>query len=474
MLTSFIVLLLVCLVAKTTAQYEVPEATVEAYYPKGFKVSIPDEEGIKLFAFHGKINEEMNGREAGTFSRDITKAKDGRWTFIDNSSKLKEGDILYYWTFVDYFDGERKLGYVKDDQSFTVKELLPKPGAVTTPQPSTPADPNVCNPTQTTINGKAACRGHLIFDSRFDQFGQNKDKFWTVERKFAGAPDYEFVMYDDSEKTLSVTNGHLVITPTLLDNIYGNNYVTSANGLDIGERCTGIRASAECYQRPQGWYIIPPVLSSQLSTKGKFSFKFGKIEVKAKLPKGDWLYPELYLNPEKEIYGPNYESGQIRIAYSAGNNMFNRRLEGGAILGNKAAARNYAIKVSDRNSPWADQFHTYTVLWEPERITLSVDGMVYGIIYPPERGFSSLTSNLQINYASRWKNTFAPLDEEMYILLGVGAGGHNFEDRSDGTKPWVNKEPISQKNFYKAKSSWLPTWGADSKLDIEYVKVWAL
>lgn len=47
-------------------------------------ITIADQEGIKLFAFHGKINEEMNGREAGTFSRDITKAKNGRWTFYDS------------------------------------------------------------------------------------------------------------------------------------------------------------------------------------------------------------------------------------------------------------------------------------------------------------------------------------------------------------------------------------------------------
>lgn len=87
-------------------------------------ISFLDVEGIKLFAFHGKINEEMNGREAGTFSRDILKAKDGRWTFYDKSAKLNKGDKIFYWTYVDYFDGERKLGYPKDDQSFTITSKL--------------------------------------------------------------------------------------------------------------------------------------------------------------------------------------------------------------------------------------------------------------------------------------------------------------------------------------------------------------
>ncbi|KAF7268731.1 hypothetical protein GWI33_018084 [Rhynchophorus ferrugineus] len=322
------------------------------------------------------------------------------------------------------------------------------------PQPQTTADSNVCNPTNTTVNGKAACKGHLIFDSRFDQFRSQNDTYWTIQRRFAGAPDYEFVVYDED--------------------IYGDGYVTNSDGLDLGKSCTGVPASIDCQQQPLGWFILPPVLSSQLTTKGKFSFKYGRIEVKAKLPKGDWLYPELYLNSESEIYGPNYESGQIRIAFSAGNNMFNRRLEGGAILGGKTAARNYATKIWDGKSPWADEFHIYTALWEPEQITLSADGTVYANIYPPEGGFSSLASYLQIDHAKRWKNNFSPFDEEMYILLGVGAGGHNFEDRPDGTKPWKNNEVVSQKKFYKAKSSWYPTWGPNSKLDIEYVRVWAL
>lgn len=76
-----------------------------------------------MFAFHGKINEEMNGREAGFFSRDIVTAKNGRWTFYEPTAILKPGDTLYYWTYVDYFDGIRKLGYPKDDQKFEVKGI---------------------------------------------------------------------------------------------------------------------------------------------------------------------------------------------------------------------------------------------------------------------------------------------------------------------------------------------------------------
>ncbi|KAL7738101.1 hypothetical protein ACLKA6_006448 [Drosophila palustris] len=96
--------------------YEVPTAQVKVFSPKGFEVSIPHEEGISLFAFHGKLNEDFDGLEAGRWSRDIPSAKRGRWTFRDRETVLKVGDTLYYWTYVIY----NGLGYREDDRAYVV------------------------------------------------------------------------------------------------------------------------------------------------------------------------------------------------------------------------------------------------------------------------------------------------------------------------------------------------------------------
>ncbi|XP_033234779.1 gram-negative bacteria-binding protein 3 [Drosophila pseudoobscura] len=96
--------------------YEVPDASVRVFYPKGFEVSIPDAEGISLFAFHGKVNEEFDGLEAGRWARDIPKAKRGRWTFRDRETVLNLGDTLFFWTYVVY----NGLGYRQDDGAFVV------------------------------------------------------------------------------------------------------------------------------------------------------------------------------------------------------------------------------------------------------------------------------------------------------------------------------------------------------------------
>ncbi|XP_060535348.1 beta-1,3-glucan-binding protein [Cylas formicarius] len=464
------------------ADFEVPDALVEAYTPQGFSVSIPDQEGIKLFAFHGKINEEMNGREGGTFSRDITKAKNGRWTFYDPITKLNVGDVIYYWTYVDYFDGRNKLGYPKDDQEFTVTELLPKPvKGKPAPKPTiAPAIPpridvdgNVCEVTPTTVNTKETCKGKLIFNSSFTPEGIARD--WTIQRKYALDPDFEFVMYDDSE-TMKTENGRLVITPVLTDKIHGENYVGTSSGYDFGDRCTGVKGSPECYQRPEAWFIIPPVTSAQITTKGKFHFKYGRVEIRAKLPKGDWIYPELYLNSQNDDYGSYYQSGQIRIAFVSGNEQESKTLQGGAILGDSKAARKYAVKAVQRVSSWSDDFHVFTAIWKPDSIIVGVDDKVYANIFPPENGFASLRNSLTIKHADRWQSgsKTAPFDKEMYLTIGVGVGGQNFEDRSDGSKPWTNSQPVSQKDFYRARSDWLKTWGEHSKLEVDYIRVYAL
>jgi beta-glucanase (GH16 family) len=40
--------------------------------------------------------------------------------------------------------------------------------------------------------------------------------------------------------------------------------------------------------------IINPVRSARLTTAGKKTIKYGRVEVVAKLPKGDWLWPAIW------------------------------------------------------------------------------------------------------------------------------------------------------------------------------------
>jgi len=65
--------------------------------------------------------------------------------------------------------------------------------------------------------------------------------------------------------------------------------------------------------------MIPPVRSARLSTQGKKSIRYGKVEVVAKMPKGDWIWPAIWMMPEDNRYGVWPRSGEIDICESRGN-----------------------------------------------------------------------------------------------------------------------------------------------------------
>lgn len=451
--------------------YDVPDVLIEPLSPKGLRVSIPDEDGIQLFAFHGKINSPMNGREAGIFSEDIRTAENGRWTFFVKNARLKPGDKLYYWIHVNY-DG---IGYEKDGQPFTVTELIAGDGSVsstTTTTTSTTTARPLCVRGQTKLNGKNTCKGMLIFHETFSRLDKTK---WKPEVKFPQVPDFEFVIYDDDLKVLYTEGETLRIRPQLTEDLYGKDSINRE--LDLNTRCTGLLQSLECILTPKGWRILPPVTSAQISTVESFSFVYGAIEVKAKLPKGDWLYPEISLVPKSEAYGSGYDSGRIRIALAYGNQDLDNDLYAGGVLGDSDAARNYALKKIFSRTPWTDAYHVFRVEWKPDSITVKVDGVVFGTVYPPADGFATDQNLIQVDpiVADRWKKgtVLAPFDQEMYIVLGVGAAGLAFTD-SMTNKPWENGDPKAPLHFYRNQSTWKQTWSDNSILEVDYVKVWAL
>ncbi|KAH8402325.1 hypothetical protein KR009_011417, partial [Drosophila setifemur] len=104
-MSSPIYLLLVASFLAGTIAYKVPKATITINpprSPKGFEVSIPDAPGISLFAFHGKVNEEMDDLSDQTYAADIVSARNGRWTYRNREQRLQPGDVLYYWTTARY------------------------------------------------------------------------------------------------------------------------------------------------------------------------------------------------------------------------------------------------------------------------------------------------------------------------------------------------------------------------------------
>ncbi|XP_037934806.1 gram-negative bacteria-binding protein 3-like [Teleopsis dalmanni] len=486
----FTSILLSILLLHVCVAYEVPKARIIVFERKGFEVSVPDEEGISLFAFHGKLNEEMEGLEAGTWARDIVKAKNGRWTFTERVTKLHIGDILYYWTYVIY----NGLGYREDDGVFVVtgynitENLTTTTTTTTTVKPTTTTTTTTtkktttttstnCAPSQTKINGNqfVKCADQLLFEDDFEDSKVDTKK-WKLENRFASSPDYEFVMYvNDVPEIFQFENSVMHIKPIATANYYKEENPLKFD-LNFGARCTGLQNTDECKKNAKHSPLtfIPPFLSAQLSTRNTLSFKYGRVEIRAKLPQTEWVVPELWLQPVTYAYGvTNYQSGQIRIAFSRTNGT-STDLYGGVILNSEERWRYkklcHLAKATDKN--WWDDYHVFTLIWTEMYLAFAVDNEEYCRIHTL-RDINTLPNHAQLSTGTK----LAPFDQEFILTLGYGVGGHgDFSDNEKWItpKPWENTDPRAIPNFVDYLNHKHGDWLENGRLSIDSVKVFSV
>jgi beta-glucanase (GH16 family) len=87
------------------------------------------------------------------------------------------------------------------------------------------------------------------------------------------------------------------------------------------EECTGNMFYGCFRSAPASGNVINPIRSARLRTVNSFSTRYGRVEVKAKLPVGDWLWPAIWMLPKHNDFGPWPASGEIDIMESRGNGV---------------------------------------------------------------------------------------------------------------------------------------------------------
>ncbi|XP_044269659.1 beta-1,3-glucan-binding protein-like [Tribolium madens] len=421
-------------------QFAIPDATLEAYTPKGFRASIPALPGIQMFAFHANVNKNITQVDPGDYRQDYTSPEGKVWSYFNSDLSLQIGDTVHYWVFVQF----EKLGYRKDNVIWTVTELLQLPNGT-------------CDPTSTEVNGQTqVCKNLVVFEDNFrgDKINENK---WFLEQYIPtySSVDSEFVSYQ--KKQCYINGDKLFIKPHAAQND------DDVNGeLDFRGKCTR-QSENECYLVRAIYLIVPPVASGRIVSK--FKFRYGIIEIKAKLPAGDWIYPQIYLekvsDPKEKIW-ISYARGNDQLVLRNKEDLGGKLLFGGLVIDPEEPGRSQFLKSKRNNSPFTKEMHVYTVIWTKDKLSLLVDGNQYGEL---DREALSL-----INFSE---------DDMVHIVLGVGVGGNNDfpDDAQSGNsrKPWKNRHPKEVKQFFNARSEWLSTWkGDNTALQVDYVKVTAL
>ncbi|KAL0125232.1 hypothetical protein PUN28_004397 [Cardiocondyla obscurior] len=451
---------LLCVFEKTIVlSYTLPDPTFQVLKPQGLRVSIPDESGLRLFGFHANINKIIGNNEHGQITGTVYSAANGRWTIVDPDVIIRNGDVLHYWTYVQTND---KASYKKNNE----KWIYALSSETTT---------------QNSTKYETSAESRLLFEDNFNNFNET---LWKREIKMPLDQDNEFCVYHNHrhEKLAQFRDGQLSISPLILEDYYGENI--TANGKLQLSGCTSTIV-LECTRQAFSFNILPPVISARFTTKDYFTFKYGKIEIRAKFPQGDWLYPEMWLEPRYSTYGVNYNSGRILLGLTRGNeDLVNatdsskiydtRRLDFGVRVNSffNGMQEILVSKIKTFGPRWTQDFHVYTTIWTKNHFRYLVDGEMVGKI--------NLDKEKEwINYNS---DLYAPFDQEFFITLGVGVGGIRvFPDgilSSRKPKPWKNKEVKAMLKFWKARSQWEPSWkrdnGNNAAFVIDYVKVWSL
>ena len=130
-------------------------------------------------------------------------------------------------------------------------------------------------------------------------------------------------MTTNSANNSFVRDGHLYIVPTLTSDVIGRDNVLGINPYTFNlTGCTDANATnCGAVSNASARAVIPPVMSARITTKNHYSIQYGRVEIQAKLPRGDWLWPALWMLPVDDAYGAWPRSGEIDIMEARGNGV---------------------------------------------------------------------------------------------------------------------------------------------------------
>lgn len=161
---------------------------------------------------------------------------------------------------------------------------------------------------------------NLIFEDNFDSLDY---KMWKHEITLSGGGNWEFQGYMNNRTNSFIEDGVLYLQPTYTEDYLGTVAMMDGDwplwGGSPADICTS-NANYGCERNAAGSGVYNnPIKSARLRTAESFSFTFGRVEIRAQLPKGDMIWPALWMLPTDQEFGKWPSSGEIDIMESRGS-----------------------------------------------------------------------------------------------------------------------------------------------------------
>ena len=171
--------------------------------------------------------------------------------------------------------------------------------------------------------------------------------------------------------------------------------------------------------------------SARLLTKGKMSWQYGKIETRAKLPRGRGTWPAIWmLGDTNPLKWP--DDGEVDIMEHVG---FDQGIIHGSVhckkynwvIGNGKTATTPVMDCSD-------SFHVYTVEWDANNLKISVDSMSYMSFSNEHSGYDA------------W-----PFDNRLFMILNIAVGGNWGGQKGVDDSIWPQQMLVDYVRVYQRK-----------------------
>lgn len=239
----------------------------------------------------------------------------------------------------------------------------------------------------------------LVWEDDFDGDSLDYSK-WGVEQNAFGGGNQELQIYTDRPENVRVENGKLI--------------------LEARKDNAAVAGTSRQYS------------SGRIRTKHRGDWTYGRIEVSAKLPSGQGLWPAIWMLPTEERYGTWAASGEIDIMEMRGQTpdvVLGTLHYGKPWPDNSHSGDEYQLPEGD----FSDGFHQFAVEWEAGEIRWYVDGK-------------------HVQTQNQWHSSGgefpAPFDQPFHLLLNLAVGGE-FLGPPDNSTPFPARMEVDYVRVYQ-------------------------
>lgn len=238
----------------------------------------------------------------------------------------------------------------------------------------TPSITNVTPEMSASRSSKPSEELRLVWQDEFNGDKLDYSK-WNIEVNAFGGGNGELQIYTDRSENVRVEDGKLI--------------------LEARKDNAGISGTSREFS------------SGRVRTKNRGDWLYGRIDVRAKLPSGQGIWPAIWMLPTEDRYGGWALSGEIDIMEMRGqepNIVLGTLHYGGAWPDNKYSGKPFTLD----SGTFADDFHVFSVNWREGKIEWLIDGKLV---------------QTQTEWNSAGGDYPAPFNQKFHLLLNLAVGG---------------------------------------------------